>query len=315
MTGADDRDALPEPPPEAPRFVQPNATADGRTPSAWTGYVKPREGWRRRSKHLLSLTWRLTTQDCRLLIFPTVSAVASLAFGALVFGLTFGPGLDFGETGGSHAFVIPMIIASAPATFVTICCGVATASMVGDLLDGREPSAGRALALLRRRLGVIVAWTLVLWTIGAILKLIQDRVPLGARIVAWLLEVGFSIATMFVVPILAAEGQGPRATFDRSTELVRARFGELVVGSMAIGVGTSVAVVPFIVLLVLSIAVGGALGTALIVLAFAYLLAVTAFSTSLDYVFRTVLYRDAVGLPTERSGFSREDLDLALSRG
>ena len=283
--------------------------SDDRKPSALTGYVKPREGWLSRSKRLLVLTWRLVTQDRRLLIFPAISAIAALGFGALVFALM--PVELFSDSGSSHAFVLPLIIASAPATFVTICCGVATASMVSDLLDGREPSARQAVALLRRRLGVILAWTLVLWTIGAILKVIQDRLPFGARLVAWLLDVGFTLATMFVVPILAAEGHGPRQTFDRSTELVRARFGELVLGSMAIGVGTGVAIIPFVVLFAMGIALGGVF----VVLAFAYLLALTAFSTSLDYVFRTVLYRDAVGLPTDRSGFSRDDLDLALSRG
>jgi hypothetical protein len=261
----------------------------------------------------LALTWALVTQDRRLLIFPSVSAVAGLIFGALVFALM--PNHGLGESGNSHAFVVPLVIASAPATFVTICCGVATTSMVSDLLDGREPSARQALALVRRRLGVIIAWTIVLWTIGAILKLIQDRVPLGARIVAWLLDVAFSIATIFVVPILAAEGRGPRATFNRSTELVRSRFGELVVGSMAIGVGSGVASVPFIVLFAIAVGTGGAVGTTFAVLAFAYLLALAAFTSSLDYVFRTVLYRDAVGLPVDRSGFSHQDLDLALSRG
>lgn len=274
---------------------------------------RPREGWRGRSKHLLRLTWALVAQDRRLLIFPSVAAIAALALGALVFGLM--PDHGIGESGGAHAFLVPLIIASGPATFVTICCGVATASMVNDLLDGNEPSARRAMALVRLRLGPIVAWTLVLWTIGAILKVIQDRVPLGARVVAWLLDVAFSIATMFVVPVLAAEGHGPRATFGRSTELVRARFGELVVGSMAIGVGTSVAVVPFIVFFAIGLGMGGAVGAAFAVAAFAYLMALTAFSSSLDYVFRTVLYRDAVGLPTDRSGFTRIDMDRALSRG
>lgn len=267
-----------------------------------------------RSKRLLSLTWSLVTKDRRLLIFPTISAIAALIFGAVAFVLVPGHGAD--TTGNdSHAYVIPMILASGPITFITICCGVATASLVSDVLDGNDPSPRRALALLRRRLGVIIAWTLVLWTIGAILRLIQERLPLGARIVAWLLDIGFSVATLFVVPVLAAEGHGPRSTFSRSSELVRERFGTLMVGSTAIGAGSIVAMMPFFVLFAIGLATTGTAGVILLVAGFAYLLAVSAFTTSLDYVFRTVLYRDAVGLPTARSGFTQSDFDLALSRG
>jgi len=126
---------------------------DDRKPGFWTGYMKLQEGLRARSKRLLGLTWGLVMQDRRLLVFPTISAISALGFGVLVFALT--PDHGVSSSGNSHAYLLPMIIASAPVTFVTISCGVATASMVNDLLDGNDPSPRRALSLLRRRLGTI----------------------------------------------------------------------------------------------------------------------------------------------------------------
>ena len=58
----------------------------------------------------------------------------------------------------------------------------------------------------------------------------------------------------------------------------------------------------------------GATGTLLFAAAFGYLIAVTAFTTSLDYAYRTVVYRDTVGLPTEISGLTRADLAQTFSR-
>lgn len=56
-----------------------------------------------------------------------------------------------------------------------------------------------------------------------------------ASIVGGLANFGWSVATFFVVPVIAFEDLGPRDAIRRSSGIVRERWGEGVTGSAAIG--------------------------------------------------------------------------------
>jgi hypothetical protein len=117
---------------------------------------------------------------------------------------------------------------------------------------------------------------------------------------------------MFAVPVLAYEGLGPRATLTRSTEIFKARWGEQVGGVLLIGFGTAILAVPAVILIVAGFAAGGAAGIVLLAIGGAALLAIGAYSTALNQVYRVFLYRSAIadpGSPASSTGpFSAEDL-------
>jgi Family of unknown function (DUF6159) len=263
------------------------------------------ESRRSRARRLGKLSWQLLREDRRLVVFPLVSAGASVLLGAIAFGLAAGfEGTS--EHNWRAVFVIAGIVVSFPVTFVTLFSGVALATVLARKLDGETVSASDGWRAARERSGIILAWTLLVCTVGAILRLAEQYLPIGGRIAAFLLDLSWTLATMFAVPVLAYEGLGPRATLSRSAEIFKARWGEQVGGVLVIGFGTAVLIVPAIVILVAGFAVGGVGGIALIAVGGAFMLAVGAYSMALNQVFRVVLYRSAVGAST--GPFSADDL-------
>lgn len=256
------------------------------------------------------MSWQVLREDRRLIVFPLVSAAVSLLIGAAAFGIADGA---FGSSAKWRTvFVVAMLIASFPITFTTLFCGVALASVLARKLDGAEVTASDGWRAARERSGIIAAWALLVCTVGAILRVIEEYVPVGARIAVWLVSMSWTLATLFAVPVLAYEGLGPRATLKRSVEIFRARWGEQAAGILAIGFGTGLLLIPAIVLVLAGVAVGGAGGIALVAIGGAAILAVQAFSIALNQVYRVFLYRSAVGDPATPAGtagpFSAEDL-------
>jgi Family of unknown function (DUF6159) len=260
---------------------------------------------RQRARRLGKLSWQLLREDRRLVIFPLVSAALNVVLGVIVFGLAAAL-----EGTSSHSwralFVIAGIVVSVPVTFVTLFSGVALATVLARKLDGEPVTSSDGWQAARERSGIILAWTLLVCSVGAILRLAEQYLPIGGRIAAFLLDMSWALATMFAVPVLAYEGLGPRATLSRSAEIFKARWGEQVGGVLVIGFGTAVLIIPAIVILVAGFAVGGIGGIVLIAIGGAFMLAVGAYSMALNQVFRVVLYRSAVGEST--GPFSADDL-------
>ena len=271
------------------------------------------ESRRQRAQRLGRQSWQVIREDRRLLVFPLVSAAVNLVIGAVIWTLpaaAFGIAHDKGKY--RAVFVIGGIIASFPATFVTLFTGVALATVLARKLDGTPVTAADGWHEARQRIGIITAWTLVVCTVGAILRLLEEYLPLGGRIFALVAGIGWALATMFAVPVLAYEGLGPRATLTRSTEIFRARWGEQVGGVLLIGFGTAILAVPAVILIVAGFAAGGVAGIVLLAVGGAALLAIGAYSTALNQVYRVFLYRSAVADPASPASptgpFPAEDL-------
>lgn len=270
--------------------------------------AQPRIGRMRRANRMFKLSVRLMLREKRLFVLPAVCAISGLALGALI---TFPIAYSGQEP--RTAMFLGSIIAAAPNTFVTIAAGVGTVSMVADMLGGREPSFARAWALIRLRLPQILAWSAFVWAIGSILRALEEKLPLGGRIVAWIFDIGFVFATMFAVPVIAYEGLSPMATLRRSSGVMRSRFMELLHGSVAIGCASIVIVLPGVGLLVCAVLASSSFLSALLWSIFVgWLLAAIAINTSLNFVFRTVLYTHTLGYDISRSGWSDRELQLAF---
>lgn len=102
-------------------------------------------------------------------------------------------------------------------------------------LDGGHPALRDGLSLAWARKGVIFQWAVVVATIGTVLKLIEQRANLIGRIVTRLLGLAWTLASFFVVPILAFEKLGPMEALRRSTRLFTETWGEEVVGGLSFG--------------------------------------------------------------------------------
>lgn len=249
-----------------------------------------RESRRQRARRLGRISFDVLREDRRLLVFPAMSVVVSLLLGGIAFALA----VDW--IGGHSRLVIfvAATVASYPVTFVMLFAGVALAAMLAAKLNGQPISAAEGWRVARQRAGAIARWTLLDCTVGAVLRALEQCVPFSGKIVTWLADLSWSLATLFAVPVLAYENLGPRATLRRSSELFRQRWAEQTGGLIAIGFATGLASLPFVCLVVVGFTVGSSGGMIMVACGGAGLLALTTFDAALNEVYRIFLYRTTV---------------------
>jgi hypothetical protein len=265
-----------------------------------------------RALRLLRASASVLRGEPELLVFPAVGMALTLLLGALCFALSLS---SAGATRNARGVIlVASLIAGYPITFVSLYCGVALAAVLGGRLNGEQLTASDGWAAARERAGIIAAWTLVTCTVGAALRVIEQYVPLGAKIVVAILDWSWSLATMFAVPVLAYENLGPRETFQRSAHIFRQRWGTQLGGVVGISVASVFFYIPFIVLLLIGVATPGASGVLLATLGGAGMFAAIAVQTALDQIFRVFVYRSAVGLDTTAGPFEQSDLQAPFTR-
>jgi hypothetical protein len=72
-------------------------------------------------------------------------------------------------------------------------------------------------------------------TVGFILKMIQENSGIVGKIITGLIGIVWSIATFFVLPIIAYENLGPIDAIKRSTQLMKEKWGETLVSRFSFG--------------------------------------------------------------------------------
>jgi Family of unknown function (DUF6159) len=265
-----------------------------------------------RATRLLAASFSVLREDPQLLVFPAVAMALTLVLGALSFALSISNG--GGSSNAKNVVFFASLVSAYPITFVSLYCGVALAAVLAGRLDGRNMTAHDGWMAARERIGIIAAWTLVVCTVGAALRLIERYVPLGARIVIAVVDLSWTLATMFAVPVLAYENLGPLQVLRRSSHIFRQRWGTQVGGIVAISVGSVFMYIPFIVLLAAGMGTAGAMGTLLVILGGAGMFAAIALQVAMDQVFRVFVYRSAVDLDTSGGPFSQSDLQAPFTR-
>ena len=275
-----------------------------------SGALRERRG--PRTLRLLQASFSVLREDPELLVFPAVAMALTLLLGALSFALSISHG--DGSRNAKDLIFFASLVAGYPITFVSLYCGVALAAVLAGRLDGKPLTTRDGWLAARERVGIIAAWTLMVCTVGAALRLIERYVPLGGKIVAAIVDLSWTLATMFAVPVLAYENLGPTAVLRRSARIFRQRWGMQVGGVVGISIASVFLYVPFIVLLVAGVASAGATGVFLTVLGGAGLFGAIAVQSAMDQVFRVFVYRSAVGLDTTGGPFSPSDLQAPFAR-
>ena len=89
-------------------------------------------------------------------------------------------------------------------------------------------TSSMAIDKLKSRLKGIILFSLLSSTVGLILNILQDRIPLlGGKIVAWLGSVAWAIASMFGLAVAVDQGQdNPVKAVKESAGIVKKTFGD-----------------------------------------------------------------------------------------
>lgn len=275
----------------------------------------------------ISNTWALVKQsfavlreDEELMLLPVLSAISCVV---VTLSLLGGGGLfylpeirtaiaEHGAWHPSNTLVFTgMFLFYLANYFVIIFFNTALVSAASIRLEGGNPTVRDGLRAAWNRVHVIFQWAILAATVGMILRTIENRSSLIGRLVAGLVGMAWTLATFFVVPVLAFEDLGPIEALKRSAQLFRRNWGEEVVGTFSFGLIFFLLALPGILLPILggSLAGGGGavVGMALMVIYFIFLAVVSA---STHGIFLAALYHYATQGEVS-PGFDRNTLSSA----
>ena len=151
--------------------------------------------------------------------------------------------------------------------------------------------------MARTRLGAILGWSVLNLTVGLILNAIRDRAGFLGDIAAGVLGAAWNVITWLVVPVIVVEGTGPITSAKRSAVLLKQTWGENLIAQAGLGIIGVLVMLP-------GLLVFGAVSFVIPLLGLPLLLIYVAVAGSvlaaLGGIYRTALYRYAVGMPTGR---------------
>lgn len=259
------------------------------------------------------MSWRILSQDRKLLVFPVLSGIFTLLVVVSFILPLFLSGAVFGQaTTGPVPWYVFLFLFYVVSYFVAIFFNTALITCVHALLQGRETSIREGLSNAVRHIVPILGWAIVAATVGVILRTIQNRVGFIGKIAVAIVGGIWSLVTIFVVPVLVLEDKGVVDATKESIALFRKTWGESVVGSISIGVIFG-AIIVVGLLGVFGALVAGS--TAVIILAialFVILLAVVSVVASvMQGIFVTALYTYAK-TGTVPTGFGKGVIENAF---
>lgn len=172
------------------------------------------------------------------------------------------------------------------ATFVNF----AFYSQVISALNGGGVSIRRGFALAMARLPAIFAWALFAGTLGVLLRMVQQRLPLFGQWIVGLLGVAGSVASVFVIPVMLNEPRvrNPVDYLRISANLIKRVWGEGLAGVISL---TATTLLLFIGVMVLTgIAAAAMHQYWLISVGFVGLLVLSCLQEGVSGIFRCGLY-------------------------
>jgi hypothetical protein len=201
--------------------------------------------------------------------------------------------------------------------FIATFCNVAFYHEILAALSGQSVSILRGVKFACTKWASILMWTLFAGIVGLIIKAIEQRLALVGRLIAKLLGVAWSIAAVFVIPVIVRDDKNPNpiAVLKKSAGILRQTWGEALIGYVGLAFANTLILLGSVLSLagavVLSIVVHNfwIIGVAGVI----WLMALVAWSYLVSvagHVYRGALYLYAAeGIVAEP--YSREMLDRA----
>ena len=244
-----------------------------------------------------------------LMLFPVISGAALtmivlsfLGGGYFLFGESLSSGIHI-ETPSEGTTDIIMYVALflfyLINYFIVVFFNVGLVYCARLILEGEETSFAEGISYAMTRTQTIFAWAALAATVGMILKTIQEKAGSFGQILSGIIGIVWSIATFFVVPIIAYEDVSPIEAVKRSGKIMKEKWGESIGSNFSFGLFTIIGI--FLVALPLGFAVGFLIHPIVgvvsgIVTFFLVNIAVSAGKM----VFLTAVYQHVHGEPTGR---------------
>ncbi|HBU01838.1 MAG TPA: hypothetical protein DEB20_04690 [Acidimicrobiaceae bacterium] len=267
------------------------------------------------SKALAGASFGVLKSEKKLAAIPAVSAltcgvIAVAVGGGVVLTADFianpAPGQDdFSLTPASWAigivglFIIGLVSQMFAATLI---------AAANERLNGGSFTMGQAFSKATTRTPSILGWSAINSTVGLVLQAIRDKAGFLGDLAAGLIGAAWNVVTWLVLPIIIIEGIGPIAAIKKSANLLKSTWGENLFAQAGIGLIGFLLMLPGILIF-------GGLSFVLpivgIPLLFIWVVVISCLMSALGAIYRTALYRFAVGLPNG-DVFTQEELSGAF---
>lgn len=195
-------------------------------------------------------SFKVLKENKQLIIFPILSGISLvLVMGSfiLVFlGINGWPG-ESGEESSNLNYYLYMFLFYLVNYFVVVFFNMALIHCTRLYFRGEEVSINAGLRFSLSRIGTIFTWSVFAATVGTILRIIQEESGIIGKIITGLIGIVWSIATFFVVPIIAYENLGPIAAFKRSAQMMKQKWGESLGANFGFGLIQLLAMIVLII--------------------------------------------------------------------
>jgi Family of unknown function (DUF6159) len=181
---------------------------------------------------------KVLKENKQLIIFPVLSGISMiLIIGSFIMAMLASVGWEIGEIReqGTVFNYVAGFLFYLVNYFVVVFFNTALIECTRDYFNGEVPSVRKGLQFSVSRLGAIFTWSLFAATIGFSLRLIQENLGWLGKIITGLIGIVWSIATFFVVPIIAYENLNPFQAVKRSTQLMKDKWGESLGATFSFG--------------------------------------------------------------------------------
>ena len=174
-------------------------------------------------------SFKVLKENKQLIVFPILSGIAIVVLmGSFAVALLAGVGwdpdrLDGLNSGGYYALMFLFYVVN---YFVVVFFNMALIHCTRLYFRGEEVTIEKGIKFALSRIGTIFSWALFAGTVGTILRIIQEESGWIGRIISGIIGIVWSVATFFVVPIIAYENVGPIDAFKRSAGLMKKKWGE-----------------------------------------------------------------------------------------
>lgn len=259
--------------------------------------------------------WKITVhsfevlkENKQLLIFPVLSAIAMvLVMGSFAVTVFAAAGWD------ADAINIP----DGPIRylyalgfyfinyFVIVFFNTALVHCTHLYFSGEEPTVQKGLQFSASRIRHIAEWALFAAFVGTLLKIVQENVGWLGKIITGIIGIVWSVATFFVVPVIAYENVSPWQAVKRSGQIMNQKWGESLTANFSLGLIQFFAIITVLfVAFLLTIGVHPALGIAA---GIAGVLAIAAIGSAVKTIFISAVYHNINGSHTQH--FNQQMID------
>lgn len=188
-----------------------------------------------RSVALIRTSLSVLKQDRELLIFPILSAIATLVLIISFIVPIFVSGL-LTQVTSSWVFQVVLLAVFYYITFsVAIFFNTGLIACADIRLKGGDPTVRDGLSAAWANLGRVLSWAAVAATVGLVLRLAADRSNTLGRIAIAIVGGVWSLATLFVIPAMIFEQKGVFDAIGESWRLFKGTWGENVIGNGGLG--------------------------------------------------------------------------------